>query len=840
MGLIGGVTLFASHAHAQLPQPRLTSLSRPGMRVGEAVEVSLRGTDLEGVKELWFDDPGIHSTRIKDLTFRVVSLADVPLGHHDLRAVGTYGVSNPRAFVVGDRPESVEIEPNSAPEKASPIVVNTVISGELGAAADVDFFAFIGTKGQRLFLDLEAERIDSRLDATLRVITPAGTELAESRDVFGVDPFLDVTLPADGRYVIKLHDATYAGSPDHVYRLTIHDGPHLDAILPLAAAPGASASFTLIGRALGASAATEDRSKADRRTFERLTATFAMPANDGIGPGRLSTARLFVPSAAAVAHQGFEYRHVKISSKGAAPVVSNPLFVARAAGTVVLEHEPNSDTGHAQQVEPPCDISGTFAAVGDLDVYQFRGCKGQIWWIEALAERMGSMADPTLVVQSVGAAGQTQDLASGDDIPDGGTGPRFNTQTIDAALRWQVPDDGVYQVQISDLHASQRGHPRLTYRLVIRPEQPDFDLALVPDSPSAADSVTIRSGGRSAAIVTAIRRDGFAGPIRVEARELPAGVRAAPVTIGPGQVIAPFVFEAAANAATSLGTVTLVGHGRFGDRKEALGYVSGALLLGPESTRTALPGAMIWPPGANAATVAPARLTSGFVVAVRGEPAPLTLTSKTDTVVAAQGRQIELDLEVNRRAGFTEAVAAVATDLPPNMPAATVSIPKEAKTAVLPLFVPKNVPPGVYTFVIRGTGPYPFSKDPNVKQKPNVNLTEPSNPITLFVRPAPVNLTVNNQGGALKQGATLEVDVTIARQHGFGGPVSVILSAPPNLKLTAKNVAIAGNQVNAKLAVQAAKDSPVGEALRVLVRAVATVRGEAVLVDEPVGLTISK
>ena len=57
------------------------------------------------------------------------------------------------------------------------------------------------------------------------LLTPAGTELAESRDVFGADPFLDVTLPADGRYVIKVHDATYAGSPDHVYRLTVHDGP---------------------------------------------------------------------------------------------------------------------------------------------------------------------------------------------------------------------------------------------------------------------------------------------------------------------------------------------------------------------------------------------------------------------------------------------------------------------------------------------------------------------------------------------------------------------------------------------------------------------------------------
>ena len=93
------------------------------------------------------------------------------------------------------------------------------------------------------------------------------------------------------------------------------------------------------------------------------------------------------------------------------------------------------------------------------------------------------MADPAFVVQKVGAKGQPpQDLASGDDLPDAGTGPRFNTQTVDAALRWQVPDDGLYQVLVSDLYGSQRGHPRLTYRLVIRREQPGFALVLLPDS----------------------------------------------------------------------------------------------------------------------------------------------------------------------------------------------------------------------------------------------------------------------------------------------------------------------------------------------------------------------
>src|SRR5262249_4718464 len=146
-----------SRARAQLPQPRLSSLSRPGARVGETVELSVRGTDLEGAKELWFDHPGIRSTHVKDLTFRVVPAADVPLGHHDARVLGSYGVTNPRAFVVGDRAEAIEIEPNNVAEKATPITINTIINGELNGATDVDCFSLAGRKGQRIFLEIEAE-----------------------------------------------------------------------------------------------------------------------------------------------------------------------------------------------------------------------------------------------------------------------------------------------------------------------------------------------------------------------------------------------------------------------------------------------------------------------------------------------------------------------------------------------------------------------------------------------------------------------------------------------------------------------------------------------------------
>ena len=50
--------------------------------------------------------------------FKVTIPADAPLGIHDVRLVNKWGVSNARAFVVGDLPEVLEKEPNNDVDEA--------------------------------------------------------------------------------------------------------------------------------------------------------------------------------------------------------------------------------------------------------------------------------------------------------------------------------------------------------------------------------------------------------------------------------------------------------------------------------------------------------------------------------------------------------------------------------------------------------------------------------------------------------------------------------------------------------------------------------------------------
>ena len=141
---------------------------------------------------------------------------------------------------------------------------------------------------------------------------------------------------------------------------------------------------------------------------------------------------------------------------------------------------------------------------------------------------------------------------------------------------------------------------------------------------------------------------------------------------------------------------------------------------------------------------------------------------------------------------------------------------------------------------MRGTGAYPFNKDPKAKDKPNINLVEPSNPITVVLRPAPVNMTVDNKGGAIKQGGSLQIDIKIARQNGCAGPMLLSLVSGPELKLWAAPVTVRASQSQAKMVIQAAKDSPLGMRFRWLCERSPRSKAKSIEVDEGVAVVINK
>src|ERR1019366_6537217 len=209
---IGSVTvvvilvLTASPAHAQLPVPRLNSIFPCGARQGTSVECVIAGGDLQGATGLYFSHAGITAKPAGVNKFMVTVAPDVPIGQYDVRVVSPLGLSNFRAFVVGDWPEVVEKEPNNEPAQAQRVSLPVVINGRMDGATDIDHYVFTAKKGERVLINCWAWRIDSQMDATLMLFDAKGKELAYNGDYSGKDPFLDFTVPADGDYTLKIWD----------------------------------------------------------------------------------------------------------------------------------------------------------------------------------------------------------------------------------------------------------------------------------------------------------------------------------------------------------------------------------------------------------------------------------------------------------------------------------------------------------------------------------------------------------------------------------------------------------------------------------------------------------
>src|SRR5580698_10082004 len=126
-----------------------------GISIKPQPEVTVTGTDIEEPEKLLFTHPGIKGEYIappvpppdpkkKDNTpkppspgphkFKVTIDGNVPPGTYDVRFVGKWGVSNPRAFVVGNLPEVQEKEPNNDVPEAQRLVLGTTINGVLSSA----------------------------------------------------------------------------------------------------------------------------------------------------------------------------------------------------------------------------------------------------------------------------------------------------------------------------------------------------------------------------------------------------------------------------------------------------------------------------------------------------------------------------------------------------------------------------------------------------------------------------------------------------------------------------------------------------------------------------------
>jgi hypothetical protein len=219
--------------------PWVTAAFPLGARVGTQTPVQLEGWNLP-------------TNRL------ILSPSDAATRQIVVDALGSTPLIKPLRFAVSDLPEVLENEPNDTPETAQPLQLPLVLNGVIRRPGDRDCFRFSARAGQPLVAEVLARRLDSPLDAALRLRDASGRILAANDDTedkaagwlpHQADARLEVTLPADGEYTLELFDTQRHGGPAHAYRLRL-SAPRPDFVLcatpsALNVRPGGSASLTI-------------------------------------------------------------------------------------------------------------------------------------------------------------------------------------------------------------------------------------------------------------------------------------------------------------------------------------------------------------------------------------------------------------------------------------------------------------------------------------------------------------------------------------------------------------------------------------------------------------------
>ncbi len=103
------------------------------------------------------------------------------------------------------------------------IVVPSVLSGRLAAPRQVDRYVFAAKKNEKVRVRVAAKAIGFPTDPVIAILDETGKSLAEADDAGrdDRDPQLDFTPPADGKYVVQIHDLANRGGERLAYRMTV-------------------------------------------------------------------------------------------------------------------------------------------------------------------------------------------------------------------------------------------------------------------------------------------------------------------------------------------------------------------------------------------------------------------------------------------------------------------------------------------------------------------------------------------------------------------------------------------------------------------------------------------
>jgi hypothetical protein len=625
-----GLCLVATTPAIASP-PTIESVVPAVGRIGEEFTVLLTGGHLKGAGELLMCDPSLTCTKLEVVsdnevraTFRAAS--GCRPGAHPFRVRTPGGLSELKVVHATPFLVVAEVEPNDVPKAARSVPANTTVAGVIDSG-DVDCVAVSLRKGQRLSAEVLAVRLGGEMtDTVLTVLGPDGRQLAQADDtpITRQDPFATFVAPADGTYTIQIRETAFGGGPNSTYALHVGDFARPSGVFPPGGQAGKGVRLSLLG-------------------VEGAAAVEALTLPGDAGPW-------------------WDY-YPTLGGRTAPTSTSLRVRPYPGVDEPDLTEATRPSTAGLTPHDWPVAFHGAIGRRGDADAFAINVRAGDTVQVEAFAVRIGSPLGTVLEVHDPKGV----PVAHNDD-----------DESLDSRIVFRAAVDGAYRVEIRDKRSE--GGPGFLYRVEVEAPRPSLTLFLAgPVRKSQARQVIAVPRGNRVVAFLGVRRDGFEGPVRIDAASLPRGVSLDLKAIPVGTHLTPVVIEAAADAPLGAALVDVKGVASTPD-----GTVTG----GFRQVVDLVPGS-----GDNSYE----SLAVGSLAAVVTEEAPYAVSLSRPGASLARDGAIDLVATVERSKGFDEAVDVSLPYLPPGVEMDGPGIvPPGRSEATLRLFARPDADPTVW------------------------------------------------------------------------------------------------------------------------------------------------
>ncbi len=741
---LGSLFTMSATAHLALASPPVISTLEPiGGRPGSEVQITLTGKDINAVEQLWTSFPaeatlGPHpksSESDKEPSadqkrFRLTIPLGTPVGIYGLRASGGNGISPIRLFAVDDLP-TVAQQARSASQSTAQMLDHPVAVDGVVSPLGRNYFQIHAKQNQRLSIEVLARRLGSKLDPMMRILDGQGREIVYSDDVPG--------LRSDCRLCW-----TFEKEDDYVIEvrdIEYEGGPDYFFRLRIGDFPCVTVPFPMAVR-----------------RGSRQTVSFSGTETDEVAPVKLA-----VPD-------DYSKDWFAIAAKRINGMSSAFSLIAVNDFEQMIENEANNSLADANHVQPETSFHGRIDSDGDVDYVKFAAKKGNKVRIRGVTRRQGSPASLNLRLLDTNG----KQLASVQDFG-----------VSDPILNFNPPKDSEYFLEISDLH--HRGGQDHAYFVTVEDINAGFALTALND--------TLNVPRRGTTMVTVnAQRNGYSGPITIEAKSLPDGVHAHPTIIGPGQTSAVLTLSANESASSETAyPVAVTGSAKIGNETVV---VAASFAQALKNVLDGLP----WPPEP---------LTAAAIASVAPEP-EFTLKARESKITFGPLLTKTVQVDVQRNDGvegeITIAASGDGNGLPAGVTIDAKPIPKDKTQTSVTFTATDKAKLGEFTAVLTGT----LKKDKD-------SITYPSPGVVLQLQQA-LKISVRNTNNRVRRGEELALAIKVTRNDAFEGPVELRFEKLPD-GVVAAPVTLAAQQSEVELILQAAQDAAQGEKKGIVVKA---------------------